>query len=703
MRKFTGNNQGVALITVIIGVMFCLLLTSTMLRVSLLGLQSRSINNQVSDTFYDSENVVDTIRLNLQNTAAKAWATSSGNSATTSKPFVAKVYELITEKTYPETGSLSLSSSEKQTAIAKLTANAIQGGTVTDIGDIVRFTGDTGKLEGITIKGVEVKYENPKTKMVSYVKTDITIRAPLYASKKKYPLASYSMFAGSGASLWNTNSYGGQYGNPNQCGFLEQEGNVYIGYAGDGIAVNVSNRETFILSGGNVVINGNIVVSNYSNLQLTADDVEVRGTITLADNNCHLIIGTATNLKCQDIIIGGESVADGEYTLTSGGAIYYGTPYRCYTTWMKPDGNAKQGVGSLNNGTWHAQGETTPGYYTSDGTTYYPNYMKNASSIVYIDSTNLTSSYAYDAYVYGKSDIRMQNGATKLTITTDPDDSELKRRPRRNTQRVVTESDNGGYKSTHGKYYDDYFLEIIDLEYFEGFMYDEYDTTRNCPVNNRIKSSIYDPDSEKNEPESADSFEGTTIKKQKKTDDEGNALPDNSDEEFPSVTYSGIDYSYTSYDGSTKKYKNPRVAVVFTGNDNSGCGNLVHSSDRPFVVSHYDVTFHVDKNDADYTGIIFTSESVSLKKDNGYCSGKSLLNLDTNPNLTNLKALMDTIGAHMSSSGVTNKKYVIFNNLFNGGIKRFYEKPTSGNSNYQIDVTHNKNMDLVDTNNFEKK
>ena len=90
MRKFTRNNQGVALITVIIGVMFCLLLTSTMLRVSLLGLQSRSINNQVSDTFYDSENVVDTIRLNLQNTAARAWATTS-NDATSSKAFVAEL------------------------------------------------------------------------------------------------------------------------------------------------------------------------------------------------------------------------------------------------------------------------------------------------------------------------------------------------------------------------------------------------------------------------------------------------------------------------------------------------------------------------------------------------------------------------------------------------------------------------------------
>ena len=87
----------------------------------------------------------------------------------------------------------------------------------------------------------------------------------------------------------------------------------------------------------------------------------------------------------------------------------------------------------------------------------------------------------------------MQNGSTKLAITTDPDDTELKRRPRRNTQRVVTESDDGGYKSKHGQYYDDYFLEIIDMEYFEGFMYDEVNTTQNHPVSNKIKNSVYVP------------------------------------------------------------------------------------------------------------------------------------------------------------------------------------------------------------------
>ena len=396
MRKFNKDNQGVALITVVIGVMFCLLLTSTMLRVSLLGLQSRSINNQVSDTFYDAENVVDTIRLNLQNTAARAWTTTS-NDATSSYNFVAETYRLITGKAYSTSGSLTLTTaSDKATAISNLTANAIQGGTVTDIGDIVRFNGETGKLEGITIKNVEVKYEDPKTKMVSYVKTDITIRAPLYASKKKFPLASYSMFAGSGATIWNAQTFqrnegngalsrvkefkgSTRFDNMNQFGFWEQEGNVYIGYgpritngdtsssSGTPVLYNnghsadallISDRETIIFTGENVVINGNIIVSRDSNIQFEGENVEVRGKILLGPN-CHLIISTSTILNCQDIwffdsnsdVQGDKdnyhSVVKQTYTKTSDIKSYSKRPYEAWSANnndIKPYMNAAQSI-----------------------------------------------------------------------------------------------------------------------------------------------------------------------------------------------------------------------------------------------------------------------------------------------------------------------------------------------------------------------
>ena len=293
MKRIKADNRGIALITVVIGVMFCLLLTSTMMRVSLLGLQSREVNNQSSDNFYDAESVVDTVRLNLQHYAAKAWAETTNG--TDSENFVKQTYFLLTGTSYPVSGGISLSDTQKNHVIDSLKANAKNGGSILSIGNMETVTGASGKLEGLIIRDVEVKYEHPTTKMVSYVKTDITISAPLYASKKRFPLASYSMFAGSGANLWNAQGFPGQYENPNQFGFLEQKGNVYFGYeswdsAGNVTAVRIQNRETLILSGENVVINGDVILTNYSNLQITGTDVEIRGKVYLG-TGCHLIVG----------------------------------------------------------------------------------------------------------------------------------------------------------------------------------------------------------------------------------------------------------------------------------------------------------------------------------------------------------------------------------------------------------------------------
>jgi hypothetical protein len=670
MRKFTKDNQGVALITVVIGVMFCLLLTSTMLRVSLLGLQSRSINNQVSDTFYDAENVVDTIRLNLQNTAARAWATTN-NDATSSYNFVAETYRLITGKAYSASGSLSLTSTtDKATAISNLTANAIAGGTVTDIGDIVRFNGDTGKLEGITIKDVEVKFENPKTKMVSYVKTDITIRAPLYASKKKFPLASYSMFAGTGANIWNAQggSSNGKYGNPNQFGFLEQEGNVYFGYTTwrdtkNADALLINGRETLILSGDNVVINGNVYLKDYSNLQLTGADVEIRGKIYLGPN-CHLIVGTKTNLKCQDIRICSsdadvkynstnyQSVA-GSYTKALGDAYTYnGSPYKCYQSFKDLD-NA--------------------GFQNSN-----PQYINYPASIVYIDPDHVDTAPAYDAVVSNHKAYKRDGAALTISIDshvdTDQSDSELHPKPRRNTE------NEDGTGAVFSKSYDPFFIEMVDVTYYEKFMYDSTikNVTQNAKADHKIKDSVFNPNNAKNEPSGVDAYESSGLSEYK-------------------LAYDGVTLNGTN---------NPTFRLYFTSSTNTGNGNLVNVSERPFVLSSVNVELNQDSTTANYCGIVITAGQVGFKKDNGYCSGKSLLLLDSSTQKTNLKAFMNKVGALVASTdvGPANVKYVVFNNLFNGGIKRFYESNNNNSgSQYTINVEHNANIDLVDTENFEKK
>ena len=663
MKKIVKDNKGIALITVVIGVMFCLLLTSTMLRVSLLGMQSRSINNQTSDTFYDAEGVVDTIRLNLQNTAAKAWKETTNE--TNSLQFVSRTFFLLTGKNYPTSGSITLSASEKQTTINNLQQNALVGGSVKSIGEIVRFNGETGNLEGITIKDVEVEYRNPTSGMVSYVKTDLTIRAPLYASKKKFPLASYSMFAGSGAGIWNAQGPpGGQYSNPNQFGFLEQEGNVYFGYetwhdAKNAEALTLVNRETLILSGENVVINGDVICTTYSNLMLTGTDVEIRGKIILG-KNCHLVIGTNTNLRCQDIWFvdndssakwnyNGSNKMSGTYSFTNS-RTYPGSPYKCYQSF---------------------KGLDIAGFGNSGAAAY----VNNSASIVYIDGAHVDTANAYDAKIVNHKAYTKEGAALSIHIDENVDtansDTELHPKPRRKTQ------NEDGTGTTYGAFYDAFFIEMVDVEYFEGFMNDCNSITQNAKCDHRIKSSEYNPNRAKNEPTNASAFESSGLSNRK------------------------VAYENVSLNGT----QNPTFTIYFTGSQTTGNGNIVNVSERPFVLSNHDVELNQDSMTANYCGIVITSKKVTFKKDNGFCSGKSLLLLDPSPQLTNLKKFMDTVGALVASTdvGASKWKYVVFNNLFNDGMKRFYSMPNSGNgSNFTIDTEHNSIMDLTDTSNYEK-
>ncbi|MBO4696923.1 MAG: hypothetical protein J5643_06570 [Lachnospiraceae bacterium] len=675
MKRIKADNRGVALITVVIGVMFCLLLTSTMMRVSLLGLQSREVNNQSSDNFYDAESVVDTVRLNLQHYAAKAWAETTNG--TDSENFVKQTYFLLTGTSYPVSGGISLSDAQKTHVIDSLKANAKNGGSILSIGNMETVTGASGKLEGLIIRDVEVKYEHPTTKMVSYVKTDITISAPLYASKKRFPLASYSMFAGSGVSLWNAQGMQGVYGNPNQFGFLEQKGNVYFGYeswdnAGNVTAVTISNRETLILSGENVVINGDVVLTNYSNLQITGTDVEIRGKIYLG-TGCHLIVGrgidpnthqvTSTNVRCQDIRIGDrnsyQSVAKNTYSKQLGSTVTYpGSPYKCYQS------TKNMGVDDFKNS--------------------HPKWVDSPASIVYIDWNNVDSAQAFDAVVINGKVKDQQGNNLRVYVDEGVDtpnrDTELDPRPRRKTQNA------DGTGATYQYAYDDFFIEMVDVAYFEKFMHDSeiYNYAQNNKLEGRIRDEYYNPNSDKNEPSQDGAFTSPNITKR-------------SGEEFASLTYSGV---------SVNGISNPRCAIVFTASTNSGNGNLVHSGDRPFVLSNNDVEFHVDSTTAEYTGIIITPKKVSLKKDNGMCRGKSLLLLDTTSDHQYLKAFMDEVGKHVVSNNISSgkRRYATVNNLFNGGMKRFYESNGSNTgSNYAVDTAHNEEMNLIDLSNYEKK
>ena len=314
MKKIIRDNQGVALITVVIGVMFCLLLTSTMLRVSLLGLQSRNVNNQTSNTFYSAETVIDSMAMNIQNVAAKAWAETPNQNQTSALAYVKRTYKLLTNEDFPLGNNTDISPESYTYLNSIMAANIIPGGTITSIGAIERFSGTTG-LEGFTIKDIEVHYEDPKTGMISNVKT---VRAPLYKSIESH---GYSMVAGGGMTVTGGSSqastmrlYGGSYsgyknGTYGQVQRADSSNKYYAA-----VSVTLSDQANMFYM-GDLVLNGDLYLSGNSRVVFMGDNVEIRGSIFL-DSGSKLFIKSGCKLSCRAIYVN-QSFSGGNPTSTN--------------------------------------------------------------------------------------------------------------------------------------------------------------------------------------------------------------------------------------------------------------------------------------------------------------------------------------------------------------------------------------------------
>lgn len=675
MKRFLKNNTGVALITVVIGVMFCLLLTSTMLRVSLLGLQSRSINNQVSDNYYDAECVIDTIRMNLQNLSAQAWVESQ-NAVGDSTNYVKRAYVLLTadDVSHCTVGThlftdVEGGSPEEQkytNIITKLKDSAKNGGTVESFSSI-EVVGTGTKLTGLIIHDVEVKYENPTTKMVSYVKMDITLSAPLYASADTPPLASYSMFVGTGAALG-----GSDYNNDagyNKLGYLEQEGNVYIGYntynASTQVAkaLDVKCRNTFILSGENSIINGDVTISQYGTFQITGKRVDVRGKIYIG-YKCHLVIGDNTILNCQDILIQKQENGSFEsiktYTSSNPQTYTLGEPSNYYAT-----------IKSKNSG---------------DSSAHYHYYD---ASIVYLEAElqangtpkeeNGLYSYTgagYDAVIANGSVKKQENhnnGKNKnLTgtshINLSPNDENLK--PKANV-------------TINGKTYDQRFAEIIDVETFEEYFSSniEDDAAQNNKIRSELKSSV-SLSNNKYRPNSSADFQATTR----------NTASDDKPVYWMKNAATG-DNMYKCH--------------ILIGKNGGNVVNPQSENEGNFVLTNIsNLQINMNGSSDKYSGIYLTSGKLTIEKNDGITVGQSLL-LYAQRKGGDLQEFLDTLGrqsyAFLDHAKTKEQLYnTIVNNLFKEGIATFYKNETQTGSNGKKADDQNATMELIDFSNYEK-
>ena len=302
-KKISKDNQGIALISVMICVMLSFLLSATILRVSLLSYLQKGVAKQATETFYENESYMDDIKMGIQQKMAIAMTSSTTkDQASFVKNFKAA---LVGDESW---------ATNKDKVAAALKA-FIQTTEATDVS--VKVTGDcfveAAKGEYV-IRGVEIEYtDSSKGGYYSKIKTDIRIRAPYYSTTSSTSLGDYSMVAGGGAvfSGLSANSV------------LTQEGDVYIGYQTYNASTNVASDMTIsdqcslVLSGSTVTINGDVKVSDHSNLAIIAKTVVIRGKIYIDSTSTLIVSSRTTKFTCQDIVIDGKSISGGAYTSNS--------------------------------------------------------------------------------------------------------------------------------------------------------------------------------------------------------------------------------------------------------------------------------------------------------------------------------------------------------------------------------------------------
>ena len=650
MKKIIRDNQGVALITVVIGVMFCLLLTSTMLRVSLLGLQSRNVNNQTSNTFYSAETVIDSMAMNIQNVAAKAWAETPNQNQTSALAYVKRTYKLLTNEDFPLGNNTDISPESYTYLNSIMAANIIPGGTITSIGAIERFSGTTG-LEGFTIKDIEVHYEDPKTGMVSNVKTDLTVRAPLYKSIESH---GYSMIAGGGMTVTGAGYsqastlrlYGGSYsgykaGSYGQVQRADSSSKYY-----SAVSVTLADRANMFYM-GDLVLNGDLYVSDNSRVVFMGDNVEIRGSIFL-DGTSKLFIKSGCKLSCRAIYVD-QSFSNGNPSSTNDATkLIDGGTRGSYSN---------QGDSATYNHLPYANKDTRPqgvgGNDTFD-TTFNGKGPLFVCTAISGDNPTTVEGINVDNTCTVKS-IKVTNGALQpvsgmsIQVTFKNDAEPIKNRDR------------------DGVSYDVEYLKMVDINYM-----------------NKVASLG------QNYPDGMTATLGST-----KVAVPYLAWDDTTKEDLkynPVGIGGGSVGRWTSITGS-----NQNVQLVIGKSDD------VLNAHGTVAIVKTKVKLNDLNRGQSYCGIFIAPEVVLANAREGT---SFIMPLSSLPGVTdaNYKAFIDKIGTgymKKDESAPGSKDYVV-GNLILGGISTLYNN-SSGGGNYAANVEFNSGIDLVEFRNYEKK
>lgn len=322
------NNRGMALVSVLIVITLIGLLGTSILNLSYLAYQRKLVEKKDTENFYANEAVIDTIKSVLQNVAASALGEVNDTD-----DFAAAAKTDI-ENAVTSAGKSSLEEYLLDYVVDAMGTEVEEAITDSDHGGnggsfsvgAMEISGDS-----LYIRDVVVEYVNDEG-YTSKISTDIVINAPTYASDAEVPLGTYSMFAGSGASV--TSSAGLNTGHDlNNMRYNAQQGNVYFGSQTSDTSVSltlgtesdISMGMASVLSigGTNAIFNGNVILYPGSTLIFTGGDgseacnIQVNGYIILGAGST-LLLPSNVNLVCKGILV---------YTYDSDGNVTGTTSY----------------------------------------------------------------------------------------------------------------------------------------------------------------------------------------------------------------------------------------------------------------------------------------------------------------------------------------------------------------------------------------
>jgi|GEM_PF-2732498 hypothetical protein len=677
-RRLKNDDRGIALISVMICIMLCFLLSATILRISLLSYLQKGIGKQSSSTFYENEAFVDDIKLGVQQKVAVAFAESS---STTQVAFIANFKsKLLADGVAAGASSTSSEKVKLEKALASYITNSNPTMKVVSLSVEGDGSGHCFEESGegeIIIKNIKIEYvDESEGGYVSNIKTDIRIRSPFYITTTTQTQTSrYSMIAGGGTSALSADS---------QDTLLQVAGSYYSGYVCTNPSTNggytVTNgvaTATAIEIGGNtllyftesasekaerqstgaetnsLVLNGDMIIKGNAKVVLMGGTVVVRGTIRLQESG-QLIVNKDTTLVCRDIEFkkGATSykAATGNYT---GSSSITHLPYPKKPQYTK------------------SQADKVDTDYSSKGALFICSTGRD-SIVIGTNNNDLKATVKEASFKNGKVTYSGSNTNIKLTASGLYD----------NDASVPSTNPESNIKKSDGNYYDPEYCALVDVEWFLKGM---SESNHIAPTANTIRyTDCY---------QEKDSATVESVARLKN----GNKFY------FKSGRGKSADTNGKGEDQNEQSINGFKVKICI-GNHNSMLSTSNYAN-ALFYLTTNAISFNDMNWNKDARLIMLSSKSVSMKpKDGGIVRVVPMSEGFSSE--AAYKSFIDQIGLHLARKDASQyNQYNIVNNYFVGGIKTLYTRNGGGNQETTVtenDVVHNKTLEVVSFENWEK-